>query len=236
MKQKKKKKIVVLSGAGMSAESGLKTFRDTGGLWEGVDVMEVASIEGWQANAAKMITFYNHRRKQAFTAQPNSGHLALAELEAYFDVQIITQNVDSLHERAGSTKVLHLHGKLSEVKSSVDDKLVYDIGDKEIQLGDLCDKGSQLRPNVVWFGEAVPEMEPAMSMVQQAEVFLIVGTSLVVYPAASLVYDVPRNADITLIDPTAPEHLITDRDINILQKNASTGVPKYVQQLIKDYG
>lgn len=231
----KKKKVVVLTGAGISAESGLKTFRDSGGLWEGVDFMEVASVEGWAANPERMIEFYNHRRKQAYGAKPNPGHQALVKLEQAFDVHIITQNVDDLHEKAGSTNVVHLHGKLSEVKSEGDDSYVLDIGDKEIQYGDTCEKGYQLRPNVVWFGEAVPEMETAMRIVEQADHFLIVGTSLVVYPAASLVNDVPQHADITLIDPNTPDSYPFNKNITIIQENASTGVPKFVKQLMLDH-
>ncbi len=230
-----KKKVVVLTGAGISAESGLRTFRDTGGLWEGVDMMEVASVEGWYANKERVIEFYNVRRKQAFEATPNTAHFALAELEKKYDVQIITQNVDSLHEKAGSSNVLHLHGKLSEVKSEGDESIVIEIGNKEIKIGDLCEKGHQLRPNVVWFGEAVPEMENAAYIVQQADYFLIVGTSLVVYPAASLVDYVPATTPVTLIDPNTPDSYPFSKNITIIQENASKGVPEFVQKLMADH-
>ena len=181
------KKLVVLSGAGMSQESGLKTFRDMGGLWEQYRVEDVASIEGWYRNPELVMNFYNERRKQLFETQPNAGHFAVAALEKDFDVQIITQNVDDLHERAGSTKVLHLHGELRKVRSTADPDLVYTLDHWELKFGDKCEKGSQLRPHIVWFGEAVPAFYDAIPMVEAADILLVVGTSMQVYPAAGLV-------------------------------------------------
>ena len=175
------KKLVVLSGAGVSAESGIKTFRDSGGLWEGHDVMEVASPEGWRKNQDLVQDFYNQRRKQMLECQPNLAHQILVELEDNFDVQIITQNVDDLHERAGSKNVLHLHGELRLAQSSLDPNLVYDLDHWEIKKGDKCERGSQLRPNVVWFGEPVPKMLEAIDIAQKADIFLIIGTSLQVF-------------------------------------------------------
>ncbi|HAZ24688.1 MAG TPA: NAD-dependent protein deacylase [Algoriphagus sp.] len=197
------KKLVVLSGAGVSAESGIKTFRDSGGLWEGHDVMEVASPEGWRKNQDLVQDFYNQRRKQMLECQPNLAHQILVELEDNFDVQIITQNVDDLHERAGSKNVLHLHGELRLAQSSLDPNLVYDLDHWEIKKGDKCERGSQLRPNVVWFGEPVPKMLEAIDIAQKADIFLIIGTSLQVYPAASIVDYAPSNIPIYLIDPNS---------------------------------
>ncbi len=224
-----RQKIVVLTGAGISAESGLKTFRDAGGLWEGHDVMEVASIEGWRRNPALVLDFYNQRRKQARSAKPNAGHLALAQLEDEFDVTVVTQNVDTLHELAGSSHVIHLHGNLFQSKSSVDDSLVYDIADKEINLGDKCEKGSQLRPNIVWFGEMVPMMEVAANVTSKSDIFMVVGTSLAVYPAASLIDFVDPEAPKYIIDPKIPEFYGTN--IFSFEEVASTGVMKAIQHL-----
>ena len=181
-----KKKLVVLSGAGISAESGIATFRDANGLWEGHDVMEVASPEGWRKNRELVLDFYNQRRKNAHTVKPNRGHEILAELEKDFDVTIITQNVDDLHERAGSSNVIHLHGKLFESRSTIDENMIYPSEGWELKIGDKCERGSQLRPNIVWFGEAVPMIEKAAEEAMQADIFMVVGTSLVVYPAAGL--------------------------------------------------
>lgn len=231
----KKKTIVALTGAGVSAESGIRTFRDSDGLWEGYSVDEVATIEAWQWNKEKMLAFYNQRRAQAASVEPNAAHFALKALEDHFRVHIVTQNVDSLHERAGSSHVLHLHGKLSEVKSSVDDSLIYDLGDKPVKLGDKCEKGSQLRPNVVWFGEQVPEIPNAQRIMAQADICLIIGTSLVVYPAAALVYDVPLHAPIFVVDPHKPAEFRFDRDITFIQKRASEGVPELVKHLIENH-
>jgi NAD-dependent deacetylase len=195
------KKIVVLTGSGISAESGLKTFRDSGGLWEEYNVMDVASIEGWYKNPELVLDFYNQRRKQLKSAEPNGAHIGLAELQKDFDVQIITQNIDDLHERAGSRKVLHLHGELNKARSSRDDNYIVDITGKDIHMGDLCPRGSQLRPFIVWFGEAVPAMEEAIKMTSTADIFVVIGSSLNVYPAAGLVDYVPHGAKIYLIDP-----------------------------------
>ena len=194
------KKVVVLSGAGMSAESGINTFRDAGGLWEGHDVMEVASPEGWRKNPALVLDFYNKRRRQLFEVQPNKAHFITAELEADFDVTIITQNVDDLHERAGSTNVLHLHGELLKARSVYNTNDIIDFkGD--INLGDLHTDGYQLRPHIVWFGEAVPAIEEAIPYVEQADYIIVIGTSLQVYPAAGLLDFAARDAQIYYIDP-----------------------------------
>src|ERR1035437_3298973 len=180
------KKIVVLTGAGISAESGLKTFRDSGGLWEEHRIEDVATFEGWQRNPQLVLTFYNERRKQLINAEPNAAHKALVRLEQKYDVQIITQNVDDLHERAGSSKVLHLHGELKKVRSTIDDNLVYDLKGWELKMGDKCEKGSQLRPHIVWFGEAVPMIQLATVMIEKADFFFLIGPFLNVYPAALL--------------------------------------------------
>jgi len=194
------KKVVVLSGAGMSAESGINTFRDAGGLWEGHDVMEVASPEGWRKNPAMVLDFYNKRRRQLFEVQPNKAHFITAELETDFDVTIITQNVDDLHERAGSTNVLHLHGELLKARSVYNTNDIIDFtGD--INLGDLHTDGHQLRPHIVWFGEAVPAIEEAIPYVEQADYIIVIGTSLQVYPAAGLLDFASREVQIYYIDP-----------------------------------
>ncbi|RPH33842.1 MAG: NAD-dependent deacylase [Bacteroidales bacterium] len=227
-----KKKLVVLTGAGISAESGLRTFRDMGGLWEEYDIMEVASYEGWKQNPELVLKFYNDRRKQLKDVEPNLGHLALVDAEKYFDVRIITQNVDNLHERAGSTKILHLHGELTKVESSIDSTLVHDIGYTDLNLGDKCSKGSQLRPHIVWFGEEVPAMTEAIRITRQAEIFAVVGTSLNVYPAAGLLGYAPVNAPIYLIDPNAVEVQSRNR-IHYINENASVGVGRMLELLLK---
>lgn len=198
-------KLVVLTGAGISAESGLATFRDSGGLWEGYRVEEVATPEAWRKNPELVLDFYNQRRRSAINAKPNRGHEILAELEKHFEVTIVTQNVDNLHERAGSSKVIHLHGSLFESRSTRNPALVYPIAGSELNLGDWCELGSQLRPNIVWFGEAVPLMEQAVQLVMGAEIFLVVGTSLVVYPAASLIGYVRDTVPKYVVDPKRPE-------------------------------
>lgn len=195
------KRIVVLSGAGISAESGIRTFRDANGLWEEHDVMEVASIDGWYANPQLVLDFYNARRKQLVECRPNAAHLALVELEKCYDVQIITQNVDDLHERAGSSNVLHLHGELIKARSTVDDSLVMTIEGEELNWGDTCAKGSQLRPHIVWFGEEVPLIHEAAEMVESADVLIVVGTSLNVYPAAGLIHYAGKYIPKYLVDP-----------------------------------
>lgn len=220
-----KKKLVVLTGAGISAESGIRTFRDMGGLWEEYDVMEVASYDGWVQNPELVLNFYNERRKQLKDAKPNFGHIALAEAEKYFDVHIITQNVDNLHERAGSTKILHLHGELTKVESTTDSNYVQDIGYSELKLGDKCPKGSQLRPHIVWFGEPVPAMSEAMMITRQAEIFAIVGTTLNVYPAAGLLGYVSASTPIYLIDPNDVP-IQTRQKVHYIKEKASVGVEK----------
>ncbi|MCX6219672.1 MAG: NAD-dependent deacylase [Bacteroidia bacterium] len=223
------KQIVVLTGAGMSAESGIRTFRDSNGLWEEYDVMEVASIEGWRKNPELMLRFYNERRKQMYECLPNKGHLLLAEMEKDFDVKIVTQNVDNLHERAGSTHIIHLHGELSKARSSVDPNHIYDIGDKAINPGDKCEKGSQLRPHIVWFGEEVPAMEEAVKIVESADILCIIGTSLNVYPAAGLLHYAPYGCPIYLIDPNPPFDL--PKRVQVIAKGAGAGVEELVKRV-----
>ena len=198
-----KKKLVILTGAGMSAESGISTFRDSGGLWEQYNVEDVASIEGWERNPALVQEFYNVRRKQLVTAQPNEGHLGLAELEKDYDVHIITQNVDNLHERAGSSHVLHLHGELMKVRSTRNENRIYElpVDNCEISVDTRDEFGDTLRPHIVFFGEAVPMIEPAIELVESADIFVVIGTSLNVYPAAGLVRYTRRNVPVYLIDP-----------------------------------
>ncbi|TDQ18648.1 NAD-dependent deacetylase [Algoriphagus boseongensis] len=227
------KKLIVLSGAGVSAESGISTFRDSNGLWENHDVMEVASPEGWRRNRALVLDFYNQRRKQARECQPNAAHLALAALEKYFEVQIITQNVDDLHERAGSTNVLHLHGELSKAQSTADPKLIYPLDHWEIKEGDKCEKGSQLRPFIVWFGEAVPMMIPAMKLAKKADYFLILGTSLQVYPAAGLIDYVPQTSKKFLIDPGFSENHFGGK-IHCIPKKATEGMGIFTELLLSE--
>jgi NAD-dependent deacetylase len=218
-----RKKLVVLTGAGISQESGIPTFRDSNGLWEGYRVEDVASPEGWYKNSAVVLDFYNQRRKKALEVQPNQGHKILAELEKDFDVVIITQNVDDLHERAGSSNVIHLHGSLFESRSTVDETLVYPIKGWELNPGDLCERGSQLRPNIVWFGEMVPLIEVAAQHAAEAEIFLVVGTSLVVYPAAGLIHEVPYDAIKYVVDPNLPE-INRVAGVKYVKEKASTGM------------
>lgn len=228
-------KIVVLTGAGVSAESGLSTFRDSGGLWENYDIMEVASIEGWYKNNELVLEFYNQRRRQLKTAEPNAAHYALAKLEEKFDVTLITQNVDNLHERAGSKNIIHLHGKLTEAKSTAHPGFVYEIGYDDICLGDKCEKGSQLRPNIVWFGEAVPMMYEAGKAAEQADIFIVVGTSLVVYPAAGLINYVRPSSYKYIIDPNKPSVYDSLENLIFIEKKASLGTPELVEKLINEY-
>lgn len=229
-----KKNLVVLSGSGISAESGLKTFRDSDGLWENYNVMDVASIEGWLRNPQLVLEFYNERRRQLKNAQPNEAHKILAELENFFNVYIITQNVDDLHERAGSKNVLHLHGILTQAKSTGDDSLIYDIGYSDIKWGDKCEKGYQLRPNIVWFGEPVPLIVEAERIVSQADIFVIIGTSLLVYPAAGLVYHVKSDVPIFVIDPK-PVDIKKNNNIHFIQEPATVGTKKLKEILIQKY-
>ena len=217
-----KKKLVVLSGAGMSQESGLKTFRDMGGLWEQYDVTEVASPEAWQKNPELVMRFYNERRKQLFEGKPNAGHIGIAELEKWFDVKVITQNVDDLHELAGSSDVLHLHGELRKVRSTIDSSLIYTLDHWELKIGDKCEKGSQLRPHIVWFGEAVPAMQDALSIVQKADIFIVIGTSLAVYPAAGLVNYIKPEIPLFVVDPNRPEIFV--KNVTYIQEKAGKGV------------
>ena len=226
------KKLVVLTGAGMSAESGISTFRDAGGLWEKYKIDDVATPNAWRKNPALVLDFYNQRRKQLFSVEPNAGHIALAELEKDFEVKIITQNVDNLHERAGSTDILHLHGELMKVRSTGPDEEVYELSpdNYEIYLGNNCPKGYQLRPHIVWFGEAVPEIENAMQITEQADIFLIIGTSLNVYPAASLINYVKPGIPVYLIDPNEIGHLPTN--VTVIQKGASEGMKEFRKSLL----
>ncbi|HCX21803.1 MAG: NAD-dependent protein deacylase [Flammeovirgaceae bacterium] len=222
-----RKKIVVLTGAGISAESGIKTFRDAGGLWEGHDVMEVASPQGWAKNQELVLNFYNQRRKQALTAKPNKGHSALAELENHYEVVIITQNVDNLHEKSGSTNVIHLHGELFKVRSTLDESLIYDLDGWELKTGDLCDLGSQLRPHIVWFGEMVPMMEVAIEETLTADYFIVVGTSMMVYPAAGLINYVHSDVMKYIVDPNLPA-IKPDSSTVFIAEAATSGVAKAI--------
>lgn len=226
------KKLVVLTGAGISAESGIKTFRDSNGLWEGHDVMEVASPQGWRKNRALVLEFYNQRRKDCYSAQPNAAHLGLAALEKHFEVTIVTQNVDPLHEKAGSSKVIHLHGELFKSQSSLDSSLVYEMDHWELKLGDKCEKGSQLRPFIVWFGEPVPLMETAIKEAMEADIFAVIGTSLLVYPAAGLIQYAPRNIPKYIIDLKVPDIGLVENVIKI-EATASEGVRMMSEEILK---
>ena|SRR5690554_989501 len=221
-------KIAVLTGAGISAESGIKTFRDSDGLWEGHNVMEVASPEGFSRNPELVLDFYNKRRKQLLTVHPNAAHKALAELERYHAVTVITQNVDDLHERAGSSNVIHLHGELLKVRCSNNDELVLDWK-TDLNLGDLSEKNHQLRPHIVWFGEMVPMIEVAAEVVEKADVLIIVGTSMQVYPAAGLLHYAKENTHIYFVDPKPS--FVKKNNITVFSERASTGVPKVVELL-----
>ncbi len=221
-------KIAVLTGAGVSAESGIKTFRDSDGLWEDHDVMEVASPEGFERNPALVLDFYNQRRRQLLTVQPNAAHIALAELEKNHEVTIITQNVDDLHERAGSTNVIHLHGELLKVRSTFDEDLVLDWK-KDLNIGDFCEHNHQMRPHIVWFGEMVPMIEVAAALVEKSDTIIIVGTSMQVYPAAGLVQYAKYDAQIYFVDPKPS--ISENRRITVFAENASTGIPKVVELL-----
>jgi len=221
---------VVLSGAGMSAESGLRTFREMGGLWEEYDVYEVASPAAWQKDRALVLRFYNERRKQLLEVEPNLGHFGLAELENDFEVWIVTQNVDDLHERAGSSRILHLHGELKKSRSTADPGLIYEIDGWKLGEGDLCEKGSQLRPHIVWFGEAVPAIEEAARIVASADIFVIIGTSMNVYPAAGLINYVPDTTPIFVIDPNEVPIAGHPR-IRIIQQGAGEGVSLLKKEL-----
>ncbi|HEY8403733.1 MAG TPA: NAD-dependent deacylase [Flavobacteriales bacterium] len=225
-----KKKLVVLTGAGMSAESGIPTFRGSDGLWENHRIEDVASPEGWRRNRALVLEFYNQRRKRIYEAEPNRGHYILAELERDFDVHIITQNIDNLHERAGSKRVLHLHGEITKARSTANSELIYELKHWELKEGDVCELGSQLRPHIVWFGEAVPMIEPAALITQQADIVVVVGTSLQVYPAAGLIQYAPVHAPKFIIDPNMPA-VSNISNITKIEKGASEGLEELKQLL-----
>ncbi len=224
-----KKKVVVLTGAGVSAESGISTFRDSDGLWEHYRVEDVATYDAYLRNPQLVLDFYNQRRRELFKAEPNEAHRQLVRLEEKYDVHIVTQNIDNLHERAGSTQVLHLHGELTKGRSDKDDSLIVEIGNKEIHLGDKAPDGAQLRPHIVWFGEAVPNIEPAAELCERADYFIVIGTSMAVYPAAGLIHYVPKSTPCYLVDPKA---VPISRPITIFQEKAGTGVKKVVDQLL----
>lgn len=234
------KKLVILTGAGMSAESGISTFRDSGGLWEQYPVEQVATPEGYRANPKLVIDFYNARRKELLRVKPNKGHELIASLEPYFDVTVITQNVDNLHERAGSTRVIHLHGELTKVTSSREpDNPAYirELKPEEydVKMGELAPDGSQLRPFIVWFGEAVPMIETAIDYVEQADIFVIIGTSLNVYPAAGLLNYVPSRVPVYLIDPKEVT-IVSGRKVHVIRKGASEGMEELKNMLLKERG
>lgn len=216
----------------MSAESGLKTFRDNDGLWNNHRVEEVASPVAWASDMELVLEFYNQRRKQLMEVHPNAGHLALVKLEEKYDVQIVTQNVDDLHERAGSSNILHLHGELKKVRSTVDPSLVFELDGWELKDGDTCPKGSQLRPHIVWFGEPVPNISMAAEIVTTADILLIIGTSMLVYPAAGLVHYAPVDCDKYYIDPNAHENSMLS-NLTVIAEKAGTGVPELVEKLLK---
>jgi len=226
-------KVVVLTGAGISAESGLSTFRDSGGLWEGYNIEDVASIDAWYRNREVVLDFYNKRREQALKAKPNEAHYSIAKLEEKFDVTVITQNVDDLHERSGSTEVMHLHGILRQARSEKDESLIIDIGGEPIKLGDKAPDGAQLRPNIVWFGEPVPMIEAAAQKVAEAEIFIVVGTSLVVYPAAGLVDFTKPEISKYIVDPSTPELYSFNNWIHIKEK-AVKGVPSLTKKILEN--
>ena len=221
------KKIVVLTGAGISAESGISTFRDSDGLWEHYRVEDVATHE---RNPELVLNFYNERRRQLFKAQPNEAHRQLVRLEEKYDVRIVTQNIDDLHERAGSTNVLHLHGELTKGRSDRNPNLIVDIGDRDIKIGDKAPDGTQLRPHIVWFGEAVPNIEPAAALCEEADIFIVVGTSMAVYPAAGLIHYVPRSAECFVVDP---KEVPVSRQVTFIKEVATKGVTELVNKLMQ---
>ena len=229
------KKIVVLSGAGVSAESGIMTFRDAGGLWEQYDIMEVASIEGWYKDPQLVLDFYNARRRQLLDVHPNAGHEALVALEQDFEVTVITQNVDDLHERAGSQNIIHLHGELFKARSTQNESLIYEWK-QDLNIGDTCELGSQLRPHIVWFGEMVPMIEPAAVEVASADVIIVVGTSLQVYPAAGLLGVAQEHAKVYYIDPSPASSYELNflSSLQVIAENATTGVQKTVEQILSN--
>lgn len=228
-----KKKLVVLSGAGISAESGLNVFRGSGGLWEGYKIEDVASISGWYQNPEKVLLFYNLRREHVKNAQPNIGHIGIAELETHFDVTVITQNIDDLHERAGSKNVIHLHGEIFKARCEKESHIVVEWSKTELNLGDLCPNGHQLRPNIVWFGEPVDLLELAASIVKTADFFIVMGTSLQVYPAAGLIHEVSKNTKCFLVDPNSNEISIKS-SFKIISKNACEGISDLTSFLLNE--
>lgn len=225
------KNLVVLTGAGISAESGISTFRDSGGLWEQYRIEDVATPEGWARDPKLVTDFYNQRRKQLLEVEPNYGHIALVELEKYFNVYVVTQNVDNLHERAGSKNIVHLHGELTKVRSERFDHLIYELTPDryEVKIGDKCEKGFQLRPHIVWFGEAVPMLEEAVRLAQKADIFVVVGTSLNVYPAASLVHYVQPEVPVYVVDPNSVA--INDLRWYYIRLGASEGMKEFIKQI-----
>ncbi len=225
-------KIVILSGAGISAESGVSTFRDNGGLWENHKIEDVATPEAWERNQDLVLQFYNERRKNALSVLPNSAHKAIVELESAYQISVITQNVDDLHERAGTKNVLHLHGELFKVRSTIDSSLVYTLEGWELKKGDFCEKGSQLRPHIVWFGEAVPLIEDAIQEVLNADIMIIIGTSLAVYPAAGLIQYVDRSKPIYIIDPVKPDIKLKSNMV-FIQEKATLGMETLLGKLLK---
>jgi len=228
-----KSNIVILSGAGISAESGISTFRDSNGLWENHSIYDVATPDAWDRDSELVNRFYNARRKQLFTVKPNDGHFSLVKLETKFNVSIITQNIDDLHEQAGSNSVLHLHGELKKVRSSINPNLIYDLKGWELKTEDKCEKGSQLRPHIVWFGEAVPKIEEAEEITAKADVLIIVGTSLNVYPAAGLSNAVKPGTKVYLVDPGEVE-TVGISNLSIIKSTATEGLPKLVDFLLKE--
>jgi NAD-dependent deacetylase len=228
------KRVVVFTGAGISAESGIKTFRDAGGLWENYRIEDVATPAAFERNPGLVLDFYNQRRKQVVAALPNPAHLAIKELEQFFEVKVITQNIDDLHERAGSSSVLHLHGEIMKSRSTANPDLIYPIMGDELNPGDVCELGSQLRPHIVWFGEMVPAMDSAIDIASQADIFIVIGTSLEVYPAASLLMYVPDETGKYLVDPMAEVPYGAGTFIRFREK-AGTGVPELVNHLKKKY-
>tara|TARA_B100000809_G_scaffold265217_1_gene323345 strand:- start:2086 stop:2778 length:693 start_codon:yes stop_codon:yes gene_type:complete len=225
------KKIIIFSGAGISAESGLKTFRDSDGLWENYNIIDVATPEAWKKDPELVLDFYNLRRKQVIDSQPNNAHKSLVKLENNYDLHIITQNIDNLHERAGSSNVLHLHGEILKARSTINNN-TFNINGSELNIGDHCEKGHQLRPDVVWFGEAVPNMTLAETLCRNADILIIIGTSLTVYPAANIIDFVPEECEKYMIDPN--EISLNDiKNLTFIQKKASIGIPILANFLLK---
>ncbi len=226
------KRLVIFSGAGISAESGIRTFRGSDGLWENYAIEDVATPEAWNKNQDLVLSFYNQRRSQVIDSEPNAAHFACTELEKKFELDVITQNIDDLHERAGNSRVLHLHGEIRKARSTANSKILIDIEGHSLELGDLCPLGSQLRPHVVWFGEPVPMMEPAFKISSQADIFIVVGTSLNVYPAAGLLYNVSPGTELYLIDPDP--NLVVPDHVTYINEKASIGLPKLAQKLLTE--